>query len=45
MPGMTMAFKVKNSAMLDQVQAGDKVSFYIEKIAGALTVTTLEAAK
>lgn len=45
MPGMTMAFKVKNTAMLEQVKAGDKVGFVAEKVNGAITVTTLEAAK
>lgn len=45
MPGMTMAFKVRNPAMLDQVKTGDKVSFVAESVNGALTVTTLEVAK
>ena len=45
MPGMTMAFKVKDPSMLDQVKAGDKISFVAETPNGALTVTKLEAAK
>ncbi len=45
MPGMTMAFKVKDPAMLGQVKTGDKISFVAEKVNGALTVTKLEAAK
>jgi Cu(I)/Ag(I) efflux system protein CusF len=45
MPGMTMIFKVKDSSMLDQVKAGDKISFVAEKVDGALTVTKLEVAK
>lgn len=45
MPGMTMAFAVKDKAMLDQVKAGDKVHFVAESMNGALTVTTLESAK
>ena len=45
MPAMTMAFRVKEPAMLDQVKAGDKISFLAEKVNGALTVTRLEAAK
>lgn len=45
MPGMTMVFRVKDTAMLDQVKAGDKVKLTVEKINGALTVTALEAAK
>lgn len=45
MPGMTMVFQVKEEAMLDKVQAGDKVRFQAEKIDGKFTVTTLEAAR
>ena len=45
MPGMTMVFQVKDAAMLDQVQTGDKVRFQVEKIDGKLTVTQLEAAR
>ena len=42
MPGMTMAFKVKDAAMLQQVKPGDKVRMLIEKVNGTLTVTTLQ---
>ena len=42
MPGMTMSFKVKDAAMLQQVKPGDKVRMLIEKVDGALTVTTLQ---
>lgn len=45
MPGMTMVFQVKDPAMLTQVKIGDKVRFTAEKINGAFTVTTIEAAK
>jgi Cu(I)/Ag(I) efflux system protein CusF len=45
MPGMTMVFRVKDSAMLEQVKAGDKIRFTAEKVGGALTVTVLEAVK
>jgi len=45
MPGMTMAFQVKEDAMLDKVQTGDKVRFQVEKIGSKLTVTTLEVAR
>lgn len=45
MPGMTMVFRVKDTAMLDQVKTGDKVRFNVEKLNGALTVTALEAVK
>lgn len=42
MPGMTMVFRVKDPAMLDQVKAGDKVRFAADKVGGALTVTQIE---
>lgn len=45
MPGMTMVFRVKDPAMLDQVKAGDQIHFVAEKVGGALTVTKIEAAK
>jgi Cu(I)/Ag(I) efflux system protein CusF len=44
MSAMTMAFRVRSPAMLDQVKPGDKVGFVPEKVNGALTVTLLEAA-
>ena len=44
MPAMTMVFRVRDPAMLDQVKPGDKVSFRAEKIDGALTVTKIEPA-
>jgi Cu(I)/Ag(I) efflux system periplasmic protein CusF len=45
MPPMTMVFRVKDAAMLEKVQAGDKVMFSAEKIEGAYTVTGIEATK
>lgn len=45
MPGMTMVFKVKDLAMLDQVKQGDTVKFVADKVNGALTVTAIEVAK
>lgn len=44
MPPMTMVFKVKDPAMLEQVKAGDKVKFTVEKINGAFTIIALQAA-
>ena len=44
MPAMTMVFRVKEPAMLDQVKAGDKVKFQAEKIGGAFTVMKIEQA-
>jgi Cu(I)/Ag(I) efflux system periplasmic protein CusF len=45
MPPMTMVFQVKDPAMLEQVKAGDKISFVADKIGGQLTVTKLEVKK
>ncbi|RZL95875.1 MAG: copper-binding protein [Variovorax sp.] len=45
MPAMTMVFQVKDEAVLDKVQAGDKVQFAAEKIDGKFTVTKLEATR
>lgn len=42
MPGMTMVFRVKDAAMLDQVAVGDQVKLNVEKLNGAFTVTGLE---
>ena len=42
MPPMTMLFRTKEPAMLDQVKAGDKIHFVVEKLDGQLTVTKLE---
>jgi Cu(I)/Ag(I) efflux system protein CusF len=44
MPPMTMVFRVKDAAMLDQVKTGDKVRFKAEKIQGAYTVTEVAPA-
>ena len=44
MSGMTMVFKVKDPAMLDQVKAGDQIRFRAERVDGALTVTRLDLA-
>jgi len=45
MPPMTMVFQVKDAAMLDKVQAGDKVRFKVEKIGSSFVVTEINAAK
>lgn len=45
MQGMTMAFRVKDPAMLTKVKAGDKIKFIANLVNGALTVTTLEVEK
>ena len=45
MPGMTMVFQVKDPAMLDKVQAGDKVRFKAISDNGKLTVTDIQTVK
>lgn len=45
MPPMTMAFAVKDTAMLDRVKAGDKVQFALERRGNDLIVTRIEAVK
>ena len=45
MPPMTMVFQVKDPAMLDKVNTGDKIRFSADKIGGAYTVTGIEMAK
>lgn len=44
MQGMTMAFKVAETGMLDQVKPGDKVQFVAGRAGGALTITALQSA-
>ncbi len=43
MPPMTMVFRVKDPAMLEQVRAGDRVRFEAQKIDGAYTVTKIQS--
>lgn len=45
MAPMTMVFRVKDAAMLEQVKAGDKVRFGAERVNGALTVVQLQPAQ
>jgi Cu(I)/Ag(I) efflux system periplasmic protein CusF len=42
MPPMTMVFRVKDKAWLDQVAAGDKVRFDADKVDGQFVVTALK---
>lgn len=42
MPGMTMAFKVQDPAMLDKVKAGAKIRLRVEYLNNTFTVTRLE---
>lgn len=43
MPPMTMVFQVEDPAMLDKVQAGDKIRFRADKVGGSYVVKSLEA--
>jgi Cu/Ag efflux protein CusF len=45
MPAMTMAFPVKDPAMLTKVKQGDKVRFGLEKAGEDLVITRIELAK
>src|SRR5262245_53398133 len=45
MPAMTMVFQVKDPALLDHVQPGDKVRFVADKIGGQFWVMRLETLK
>jgi len=45
MPAMTMAFRVKNPAWLDQMKTGDKIRFVADNVNGVLTVVQFETAK
>ena len=41
LPAMTMAYRVKDPALLQTVQVGDKIKFSAENINGQLTVTQI----
>lgn len=45
MPAMTMVFRVKDLAMLDQLKEGDKIKFSADKVDGTFTVTEIETSK
>jgi Cu(I)/Ag(I) efflux system periplasmic protein CusF len=45
MPAMSMAYPVKDPALLQKVKPGDKVNFTADKINGALTVVSIEPRK
>jgi Cu/Ag efflux protein CusF len=45
MPAMTMAFGVKDPAMLAKVKPGDKVNFVLEKAGEDLVITRIDVAK
>ena len=41
MPPMTMVFRVKDAAMLEGLNVGDRVRFDADKVGGAYTVTAI----
>ena len=45
MPAMTMAYKVKEAAWLDQLQVGQKIRFATDPADGGMTVTQFELIK
>ncbi|MBT9597352.1 MAG: copper-binding protein [Vitreoscilla sp.] len=45
MPAMTMVFVVKDKAMLDSIQPGDKVRFKATNDAGKFTVTEMQVVR
>jgi Cu(I)/Ag(I) efflux system periplasmic protein CusF len=45
MPAMSMAYAVKDAALLKKVKPGDKVNFTADKINGAFTVVSIEPRK
>jgi Cu(I)/Ag(I) efflux system protein CusF len=45
MPAMTMAYRVKDKAMLEQLKPGDKIRFDADGVGGAFTVLRVEKLK
>ena len=45
MPGMTMAFAVKEAAWLDKLKEGQKIRFAADEVKGVLTVVRYEPVK
>ena len=45
MPAMTMVFQVKDPAMLEKVQSGDKVKFKVIKSDSGFVVTEIQSGK
>ena len=42
MPSMTMVFRVKDPAMLEQVKEGYKIKFSADRIDGTITVIEMQ---
>ncbi len=45
MPPMTMAYRVEDRAMLDQLKPGDKIKFEVDKVGDAFTLMRFEKVK
>jgi Cu(I)/Ag(I) efflux system protein CusF len=45
MPAMTMVFKASKPELLKNIQAGDKIEFRAESVAGAFVVTDVKPVK
>lgn len=45
MPGMTMAYKLKDAAWLDKLQVGQKIRFATDPTDDGMTVTKIERVK
>jgi len=45
MPPMTMAYRVKDKAMLEQLKPGDKIRFDVDGVGGVFTVIRMEKLK
>lgn len=45
MPPMTMAYRVKDKAMLDHLKPGDQIRFDVDGVGGEFTVLRLEKVK
>ncbi|MGE5492612.1 MAG: copper-binding protein [Actinomycetota bacterium] len=45
MPAMTMVFRVKEAAWVDQMKEGDKIRFKADQVNGAMTLVRFEPVK
>jgi Cu(I)/Ag(I) efflux system protein CusF len=45
MPAMTMVFRIKEAAWIDQMKEGDKIRFKADQVNGAMTMVRFEPVK
>jgi Cu/Ag efflux protein CusF len=45
MPAMTMAYRVRNAAWIDQIKEGQKIRFAADQVDGATTLVRFEPAR